>query len=256
VDGPSARITLSEPGRQRTIEDNCLLGNEIDELEAAVDAAVHIQQWVFIDEGELQTQIDQGWEVTVHGEEYAQQALGWDDPGVLRVLIENGLALDSRDRDGQTLLMRAIEANRMKSVRELLEMGADPKALDHQGLAPAPHAGFKGVEVCKLFFKHGVGVNYQDAYGQTMLISAATNRDLETLKFLIESGANPNFRRRDGYSAIGMAKRERDQYQSLVDATFRPDYFGNREIERALYTDLVRKCDAVIEYLKEHGGKE
>jgi hypothetical protein len=256
VDGPEASITLSEPGRERTIDDHCLLGNEVEELEKAVDSAVHIQQWVFIDARELQNQIDLGWDLTTQGEEYAQDALNWDDADVLRVLIENGLPVDSRDRHGQTLLLRAVFANRTKSFKELLERGADPMAFDHNGLAPAPQAGFRGIETCKLFFKYGAGINDQDGMGQTMLISAATSGDLETVKFLIESGANPNLRRKDGYTAIELAKKVREQYQSLVDATFRPSYSGDPESGRALYTSVVQKRDAVIEYLKQHSKTE
>lgn len=86
TDGPTANITVSEPGRQKRIEDECIEGREIEELEAEVDKAVHIQRWVFIDAKELQSQIDRGWDLTMHGHEYAREAVEWDDPEVLRVL--------------------------------------------------------------------------------------------------------------------------------------------------------------------------
>jgi hypothetical protein len=124
TDGPTANITVSEPDRKRTIEDYCLRGNEIEELESAIDSAVHIQQWIFIDAKELQSQIDRGLDITKCGREYARQALEWDDPEVLRVLVRNGVSIETVGYDGESLLQRAVTANRYASVKTLLQLGA------------------------------------------------------------------------------------------------------------------------------------
>jgi uncharacterized protein len=259
TDGPTASITLSEPGRQRTLDDECVLGNDIEALEKTIDDAVHIQQWVFIDAKELQSQIDRGWDLATHGEPYADEAVRWDDPEVLRVLITNGLPVDSRNREGETLLLRAVLSNKPASAKALLEMGAAPKALDDHGWAPAQHAGSRGVEMCKLFLKHGAAINDQDGMGDTMLISAASVGDLEAVKFLLDSGANPNLRRKNGDTALGWAKKTREQYRSLANSTSTPQYaqiFGDPEIGRARYMADVRRFEAVIDYLRQHGGTE
>jgi len=258
-DGPTASITVSEPGRQRTVDDKCLVGDAMEELGKAIDTAVHIQQWVFIDANDLQSQIDQGWDVTTRGEGYSQAAVEWDDPEVLRVLVRNGLPIDSRNQDGETLLFRAVLGNRFKSVKVLLELGADPKARDPYGWAPAQNAGSKSIEMCKLFLKYGAGINDQDGAGGTMLINAAGGGDLEIIKFLLDSGANPNLRRKDGYTAAGLAKEQREQYQSLAESTSAPYYarmFGDPELGRASYMATVRRYEVVMEYLRQRGGKE
>jgi hypothetical protein len=81
TDGPTASITVSEPGRERQISDECLIGHQIEELETAVDKAAQTQRWIFIDAKQLQREIDEGWDVITHGGEYARQAVEWDDPG-------------------------------------------------------------------------------------------------------------------------------------------------------------------------------
>ena len=92
-----------------------------------------------------------------------------------------------------------------------------------------------------------------------MLINAAGGGDLEIIKFLLDSGANPNLRRKDGYTAAGLAKEQREQYQSLAESTSAPYYarmFGDPELGRASYMATVRRYEVVMEYLRQRGGKE
>jgi hypothetical protein len=260
TDGPTATITVSEPGRQKRIADECIEGREIEELEAEVDKAVHIQRWVFIDAKELQNQIDRGWDITMHGREYARQAVEWDDPEVLRVLLRNGVSVETVAYDGESLLQRAVTANRYASVKTLLELGANPRALNSDGWGPAQNAGNRSIEMCKLFLAHGAGIDDQDGMGETMLMNASGSpANFEIVKFLVSSGANLNLRNQAGETAIGKAQRMRQQFQGSIDSTFNPNYprfFGDPEIARASYAATQRQYEKVIEYLRQHGGNE
>lgn len=260
TDGPTANITVSEPGRQRTIEDYCLLGNQIKQLENAIDSVVHIQRWVFIDAKELQRQIDRGWDITTHGPKYARQAVEWDDPEVLRVLVRNGVSVETVAYDGESLLQQAVTANRYVSVKTLLELGANPRALNSDGWGPAQNAANRSIEMCRLFLKHGVSINEQDGMGETMLMNAVGSpANFEIVKFLVGLGANLNLRNHAGQTAIGNAQRMRQQFQWSIDATFNPNYprfFGDPEMARASYAASQREYEKVIEYLRQHGGTE
>jgi len=260
TDGPTANVTVSEPGRQRTIEDECIEGKEIEELETEIDKAVHIQRWVFIDAKELQSEIDRGWDIFTQGPEYARQAVEWDDSEVIRVLIRNGVSVETVGYDGESLLQRALTANRYASVKTLLELGANPRALNSDGWGPAQNAGNRSIEMCKLFLEHGVGINEQDGMGETMLMNAASSPgNFEIVKFLTGAGANLNLRDHAGETAIGKAQRMRQQFQESIDFTSNPNYpksFGDPEIARAGYAATQQQYEKVIEYLKQRGGED
>ncbi len=73
--------------------------------------------------------------------------LGHD--GVVRKLIEAGAPLDHVNNLGWTALMEAVVlgdggARHAKTVRALLEAGADPQIADRQGITPLEHARTRG----------------------------------------------------------------------------------------------------------------
>ncbi len=260
TDGPRASVSASEPGHTREIDDECVESKELQELEQAIDDAVEIQRWVFINHTELQRLISRGWDITVHGREYARKAIEWDDGEVLRVLVKNGLPVDSRDQDGSTLLLQAVLGGRYKSAKALLELGANPKAHSFDGWSPAQNAGNRNVEMCRLFLAHGADINDQDGLGETMLMNAAGSpANLEIVKFLVSSGANLNLRNKNGETAMGIAKRMRQQFQQQIDSTFDPRFatsLADPDTVRASFAATLREYVAVIEFLRQHGGAE
>jgi len=260
TDGPTATIAVSQPGREKQIDDECVESQELEDLQEAIDNAVEIQQWVFINATELQKQIDRGWDLTIHGQEYAQQAIEWDDPQVIQVLVKNGVSLETRNQDDQTLLMQAVLQNRYKSAKVLLELGANPKTLHPDGWGASQNAGNRSVEMCKLFLIHGSDINDQDGDEETMLMNAAGSPgNLEVVKFLVSSGAALNLRNRSGETAMGIARRMRQQFQESLDSTWAPGFpalVGDPEAHRAAYAATMRQYDAVFEYLRQHGGRE
>jgi uncharacterized protein len=259
TDGATASIVVSEPGREKQISDECIEGREIEDIEAAIDNAVRIQRWVFIDAKELRTQIGRGWDITIHGEEYAGQAIEWNDPEVLRVLVQNGIPVDARNNDGETLLLQAVFKNRYASAKVLLELGANPKAIDLVGSSPSQNAGHRSIEMCKLFLSHGARIDDQDGMGETMLMNAARSTgNFEIVKFLVDSGANVNLRSKNGETAIGVALRMRQQFQESINSTFNPNYqlLADPEIARANDRSEQKQYENVVQYLRQHGGSE
>ena len=53
----------------------------------------------------------------------------------------------------------------------------------------------------------GANVNAQNEAGSTPLIEAVYNNHADTVKLLLEKGADPNARKNDGAAAIGFAKK-------------------------------------------------
>ena len=92
-----------------------------------------------------------------------------------------------------------------------------------------------------------------------MLMYASWTGNLETVRFLLSSGANVNLRSKEGKTAIAFAQELRQQYQGMVDFTSHQDYpkfLGDPKAARAVYMETVWRCDAVIEYLRQHGADE
>ena len=63
-------------------------------------------------------------------------------------------------------------------------------------------------EILRLFISKGADVNIVDDEKYTLLMGAAGNDDLETVKMLLDAGANPNARDEDGETAIDKTDSE------------------------------------------------
>lgn len=91
--------------------------------------------------------------------------------------------------EGLTLLEIAIDAGQSKSVRLLLEAGANPNF----GLCGTPPlvtaAGEGRTEIAKMLIKAGAKIDAEDG---SALRSAATCGHIEMVRLLIEAGANVN----------------------------------------------------------------
>jgi len=64
----------------------------------------------------------------------------------------------------------------------------------------------------------GVNINYIDALGRTALHAALTQGHADVVKVLLNLGADPNIKRRDGWSCLEIAKYKENasELQSLL----------------------------------------
>jgi ankyrin repeat protein len=80
---------------------------------------------------------------------------------------------DTRDHNGMTPLMLAVDSGHEDTARRLLQQGADPNATDK--------------------------------WGQTALMLAAGRNDVACTRLLVEAGARLNIQARNGLTALGYA---------------------------------------------------
>jgi ankyrin repeat protein len=105
------------------------------------------------------------------------------------------------------------EAPWVKSVRMLLDSGANVEARDEEGDSPLIRAAsFGQTETFELLLERGAKINVRDKRGMTPLIAAACacavatmNSTYDIMKILLERGADVNARTRDGTTALMMA---------------------------------------------------
>jgi len=113
----------------------------------------------------------------------------------LSCLIQSGVDLNTKDRDGRTALHHVIETNRinhdekLQCLDRLIGAGADLNAQDNTKLT-ALHLGIKNPDGLKKLLRAGANPNIQNIKGNTPLHFAAIGFE-KGLKVLLDHRADP-----------------------------------------------------------------
>lgn len=154
------------------------------------------------------------------------------------LLLSHGLKLDTRNESRETPLMKAIYLGRTSLVKLFLEKGAQADDVDNNGLSPLMIAAYQGkTDIYNLVRKYskkpavkdqkgrsvlrwaakggntdiirdvlnipGINVNEKDTQdGETPLMSAANNGNLEAVRLLLDKGADVNTKGKNGETAL------------------------------------------------------
>jgi ankyrin repeat protein len=109
---------------------------------------------------------------------------------VVGVLLEHGAGSSAVDHPtGFSALEYAVFNENADIVRRLLDAGARPVC---RRLALSREGGAAAREIVRLLTKHGFDLNLRDDWGKTPLMWAAERAPLETVQFLLDSGADVN----------------------------------------------------------------
>ena len=109
---------------------------------------------------------------------------------IVKYLLSKGAAVNGRDSDGQSALQEAAVRGFDDVVEVLLQAGADAKAEDKRGNTPFGAALFNGhLDVAEILLKAGADPNHADPYGITPLMTASSVCNVEGIRFLVKAGA-------------------------------------------------------------------
>lgn len=123
-----------------------------------------------------------------------------------RVLAVSVAAIQLREEEGVTALMRAARDGERENVMALLEQGVALEARDAYGWTALKYAAANGdSETVKALLKKGAEVNTVDVNDDTPLMAAATYGNLDAVKRLIEKGADVNRTNKNGDTALTKA---------------------------------------------------
>ena len=142
---------------------------------------------------------------------------------------------------GDTPLHLAAAGYRVEIVRLLLKSGADPNSAKNMRKSSPLHYAADGcliapswdakrqVETLRCLLDHGADIHLQDMNGATALHRAVRTRCAEAVKFLLEAGADPTMKNKPGSTAFHLAVQNTGRGGSGEQAAIS----GQREIIRA-----------------------
>lgn len=173
---------------------------------------------------------------------YVQDAVETSDAKMIKTLVKYGADVNKPGANGDAPVHIASRWNKPSSFRVLLEMGADIKIKDRQGRDAFDIAteykhqdilsiikSISGEEVIVMVLDETVPceisadqtsylkpleksiINRKDSKGNTLLATAIGKKAFNTVKFLLENGADPNLYIGDGSSPLHIASAFNDK---------------------------------------------
>ena len=133
--------------------------------------------------------------------------------GAMRALVAAGANPDALENDRYDIVTIAAVANDVPTLRLALELGASAKNVtsryDGTALIAAAHLGH--AEVVRILIGAGAPLDHVNNLGWTALMESIVlgdggARHTETLKALLEAGANPNIPDRSGTTPLAHAR--------------------------------------------------
>ncbi|XP_076298784.1 uncharacterized protein LOC143217929 isoform X2 [Lasioglossum baleicum] len=196
-------------------------------------------------------------------------AVKYDDFGKVQGLINQGVSVNVKNSDGQTLLQYAVSNGKPKIEKYLVEKGATlshaaarynmqeiAKCLEEEG-ADVNVKDSSGVTTNKLkeILKEGADVNGKDYSGSTLLGMAVWYNMQEIVKCLVEKGADVNVKSSSGSTPLFSAglsnnpKLAKYLIEKGADVNVK-DNFGSTVLHYATQNQM----SYMVEWLVENGA--
>lgn len=122
--------------------------------------------------------------------------------GVLRLLIDSGASMSSRNVGGETSLFMAVDRGH-EAVRIFLRHGADVEAKNAGGETPLARAALNGrLDMVEVLAEYGASINTLNRHWNSPLFWAVCGGHYDIAKFLLDRGARHSTRNRDGVTPL------------------------------------------------------
>ena len=117
------------------------------------------------------------------------ESLRLGEASIVRAAITHGVDVNSRDTDGNTLLMQTALYGTALDVDFLLARGADVNAVNHAGHTALMRA-IPDLAKIRLLVEHGADVNVSAGGTTPLLVAAGIRSAQDVVRYLIEKGAD------------------------------------------------------------------
>ena len=135
-------------------------------------------------------------------------ALTYDD--VVELLLKAGADVKATNDQGSTAFHTAIYAGRLDAAEQLLQAGSDIEAKDTLGFTPLmTAANFCSPDALRFLASKGAKIDAMGKLqygGATALTVASGDGAVECVRTLLELGANPALKMKDGATALSKAQ--------------------------------------------------
>jgi ankyrin repeat protein len=141
-----------------------------------------------------------------------------------------------------TELLYTIQTKDFAYVKQLLEAGANPNAIDknkaNDNRTIIEAARVNSLKIARLLVKHGADVNQKGKKSSTALMVAAHNGHLTMARYLIDKGADVKAKDNEGETALSEAKKKPEKYHYPV------------------WPGEARRKKQIAKLLRKHGARE
>ncbi len=122
----------------------------------------------------------------------AAQAVDREDEVQLQQVVSKGLVdVNARGAHGMTLLIWAMAGQKKRSMRTLLDLGADANAKLEDGDSPVTlAAGAADIELLRILLDGGGNPNARNKHGEPAIFEALDRSLWEHFDLLVKRGAN------------------------------------------------------------------
>ena len=187
----------------------------------------------------------------IHGETALFKAIDTSDDDHnerVRMLIEAGANVNIRNIDGNTALMKEVEAGYEWAVTLLIEAGTDIEIKNNTGetaliLAAKDRNGMGQPKSIEALIDAGAEVNVKDNLGRTPIIWAVDSGYAEIVRMLVDAGAGLSTEDNEGWTALTVALSR----NMFVIAQILIDHGADEEINDP---DGRRMIKEVVQYLR------
>jgi len=147
------------------------------------------------------------------------QAIAQKDNETVIRAVNGGFNINQTDRRGMTALHIAVEHGNLEIVRFLLDHKAKINAKDNEKLTPIWMLGEVEdektcIEILQLLISHGADVNVPNDEGETLLMKACEDDNLEGVRIFLKAGADVNLKDDDDETALD--KTSSDEIKRLL----------------------------------------
>lgn len=158
------------------------------------------------------------------------------------------------DVDGDTLLNKAVQADKLEIARIIVQKGANANIANNKGFTPLNNAVLNNnVEMVRLLIFHssgGVDTNIANKdHNQTPLNNAVLKGNIEVVEMLLRNSANPNIANKQGFTPLNNAviKGNPDMVRLLVEYKADKNIKNNQGLSAI---DNARNKPQILELLK------
>jgi ankyrin repeat protein len=129
-----------------------------------------------------------------------------DDIEIVKFLVKNNVDVNIQNKEGNNALLMASYYNNIDIVKYLLENGAVISIKNNDNLDSLLIASKNNYfDLIKLLINYGANINTIDDKGNTLLILKTIDNNLDIVKFLIQNKININVKNFNGYTSLMIA---------------------------------------------------